>query len=59
MMDVLTSFHFIRPWWSVLILVALALWWFERREADTTVRWRAVTRISASVLACGAPAACA
>jgi Ca-activated chloride channel family protein len=40
--DLLTGFHFIRPWWLLLALVALVLWWLERQEADTTSRWRTV-----------------
>ena len=42
MMHTLFEFHFLRPWWLLLVLPALALWWLERREADTTVRWRSV-----------------
>ena len=42
MMDALAEFHFLRPWWLLLVLPALALWWLERREADTTARWRSV-----------------
>ncbi|WP_246702696.1 VWA domain-containing protein [Starkeya sp. ORNL1] len=41
MMDALAAFHFLRPWWLLLLLPALALWWLERRETDTTARWRA------------------
>lgn len=43
MMQALAEFHFLRPWWLLLALPALALWWLERREFDTTARWRAVT----------------
>jgi Ca-activated chloride channel family protein len=42
MIDALVNFHFIRPWWLLLAPLALALWWLERREADTTGRWRPV-----------------
>ncbi|GGF58730.1 transporter [Azorhizobium oxalatiphilum] len=42
MMQTIAAFHFIRPWWLLLLLPALFLWWRERREADTTARWRAV-----------------
>jgi Ca-activated chloride channel family protein len=42
MMDALASFHFLRPWWLLLLFPCAALWWLERREADTTARWRAV-----------------
>lgn len=41
-MGELAEFHFLRPWWLLLALPAFALWWMERREFDTTVRWRAV-----------------
>lgn len=42
MMETLAQFHFLRPWWLLMVLPALGLWWLQRREADTTVRWRAV-----------------
>ncbi|MCB4767398.1 VWA domain-containing protein [Ancylobacter sp. Lp-2] len=42
MMGELAQFHFLRPWWLVLALPALGLWWLQRREADTTARWRRV-----------------
>lgn len=42
MMEALAQFHFLRPWWLLLALPALGLWWLQRREADTTSRWRAV-----------------
>ncbi|MGU3493048.1 VWA domain-containing protein [Xanthobacteraceae bacterium A53D] len=42
MMQALGEVHMLRPWWLLLLLPALALWWLERREADTTARWRAV-----------------
>ena len=41
-MSALAAFHFIRPWGLLFLPLALALWWLERREADTTIRWRAV-----------------
>ncbi|GLK85876.1 VWA domain-containing protein [Ancylobacter defluvii] len=40
MMDGLAQLHFLRPWWLLLVLPALGLWWLGRREADTTARWR-------------------
>ena len=42
MSEALTQFHLIRPWWLLLMLPALGLWWLQRREADTTARWRKV-----------------
>ncbi|MCX5518409.1 VWA domain-containing protein [Kaistia defluvii] len=36
------ALHFIRPWWLLLLLPALALWWAERRSADSTHRWQKV-----------------
>ncbi|MFG1302271.1 VWA domain-containing protein [Xanthobacter sp. V3C-3] len=42
MMETLAQFHFLRPWWLLMALPALGLWWLQRREADTTARWRAV-----------------
>ncbi len=42
MMQALAEFHFLRPWWLLLIAPALTLWRMQRREADTTSRWRAV-----------------
>jgi Ca-activated chloride channel family protein len=38
----LAAFHFIRPWWLLLLVPALALWWAERRSADSTHRWQNV-----------------
>lgn len=42
MMDALSHFHILRPWWLLLVLPGFFLWWLERRETDTTVRWRGV-----------------
>jgi Ca-activated chloride channel homolog len=50
MMGALAEFHFLRPWWLLLTLPALAVWWLERREFDTTVRWRTV--MDPELLAC-------
>lgn len=41
-MDALAQFHFLRPWWLLLLLPCFALWFLQRRNADTTTRWRAV-----------------
>jgi Ca-activated chloride channel family protein len=42
MMDAFSNFHFLRPWWLLLLLPCFALWHLQRRQADTTARWRAV-----------------
>lgn len=39
-MDLIAGFHFLRPVCLLLLLPAIALWLLERREADTTARWR-------------------
>ena len=36
------NIHLLRPWALLLILPALALWWFGRQAADTTRRWARV-----------------
>ena len=41
-MEALAQFHFLRPWWLLLLLPALGLWRLEKREADSTSRWREV-----------------
>lgn len=41
MIEQLAAFHFLRPWWLVLLVPALTLWWLQRRAVDTTMRWRA------------------
>lgn len=42
MTDAFAQFHFLRPWWLLLLLPCIALWYLQRRRADTTARWRAV-----------------
>ena len=42
MTDAFAQFHFLRPWWLLLLLPCFALWHLQRRRADTTARWRAV-----------------
>lgn len=41
-MDIVAAFHLLRPWWLLLLLPAIGLWWLQRREADTMTRWQAV-----------------
>lgn len=36
----MTAFHFLRPLWLLALLPTLLLWWFSRRRADPTRRWR-------------------
>lgn len=36
------AFHFLRPWWLMLFLPALFLWWRLRQEADRTAQWATV-----------------
>lgn len=38
--DLFVSFHLLRPWWLILLVPALILWWLARRAGDSTGRWR-------------------
>lgn len=40
MTDALSAFHFLRPWWLLLLAPAFALWLLERRDSDSLARWR-------------------
>ena len=42
MMDFLSAFHLLRPWWLLLLLPAIALWWLERRAGDRMIGWARV-----------------
>jgi Ca-activated chloride channel homolog len=42
MRDALAAFHFVRPWWLLMILPALALWRFGRLQSDDLAGWRRV-----------------
>lgn len=39
-MMVLAEFHFIRPFWLLLLPVVLLLWWLERKANDSLRGWR-------------------
>ncbi len=41
MLNALTNFHFIRPWWLLLIPVIVGVWWFWQRQSDPLRGWRA------------------
>ena len=36
----MSAFHFLRPFWLLALLPAVALWWALRRQSDTARRWR-------------------
>ncbi|MBZ6074716.1 VWA domain-containing protein [Microvirga puerhi] len=38
----LGAFHFLRPWWLLLLLPAPFLWWQLRNRTDATTRWASV-----------------
>ncbi|MEM1070943.1 MAG: VWA domain-containing protein [Planctomycetota bacterium] len=40
MMNLLNNFHFIRPWWLILIPFLTLLWWAWRKEVDPLRGWR-------------------
>lgn len=40
MTDFFHDFHFLRPYWLLSILPALALWWWIRRRQDRAASWR-------------------
>ncbi len=42
MRQFLGDFHFIRPWWFLLLPVILWLWWLRGRALDPLRGWRAV-----------------
>jgi Ca-activated chloride channel family protein len=40
MMEALSQFHFIRPFWLLLAVPGVGLWWWWRRSADPLRGWR-------------------
>ncbi|MCB8821977.1 vWA domain-containing protein [Microvirga rosea] len=38
----LASFHLLRPWWLVLLMPAMFLWWHLKQGADEAARWAQV-----------------
>jgi Ca-activated chloride channel family protein len=42
MRELFTSFHLLRPWWLLLLLPAIALWWLQRRATDPARSWARV-----------------
>jgi Ca-activated chloride channel family protein len=42
MTELPASFHLLRPWWLLLLLPAVALWWLQRRAADPARGWTQV-----------------
>ncbi|GGC79439.1 VWA domain-containing protein [Chelatococcus reniformis] len=42
MNDLLAHLHLLRPWWLLLLVPALVLWWIERRASDSTAAWAKV-----------------
>ncbi|AWJ93735.1 VWA domain-containing protein (plasmid) [Azospirillum baldaniorum] len=41
MTDPLSELHVLRPWWLLLLIPAVALWWLDRRTGDPLRPWRA------------------
>ncbi|KAB1072518.1 VWA domain-containing protein [Methylobacterium planeticum] len=41
-MEALSALHVERPWWLLLLLPALLLWFLEERVSETDERWRGV-----------------
>lgn len=39
-LQALTQFHFLRPWWLLVLIAALWLPWAVRRQGDVRRRWR-------------------
>lgn len=36
----IADFHFLRPWWLLAILTAIAIAWLASRQSDIRLRWR-------------------
>lgn len=41
MSELLSNFHFLRPWWLTLLPLAVVLWWLWQRSEDSLRGWRA------------------
>ncbi|MBP2312645.1 VWA domain-containing protein [Azospirillum soli] len=42
MTDLLSALHLLRPWWLLLLVPAVVLWWLDRRTGDPLQPWRVV-----------------
>ncbi len=40
MIEILRQFHFIRPYWLILVPVAVAVWWIWQKSVDPLRGWR-------------------
>ncbi|MCO6046607.1 VWA domain-containing protein [Aeoliella sp. ICT_H6.2] len=40
MIEQFSNFHFLRPWWLLMLPVAVVVWWFWQRRSDALSGWR-------------------